>query len=327
MNPQQYLPSHPFTHTHAGSYMRWRLVHMSYIHAEIDRYNCMHMQSCSSGLIWRRSGVKDFFQSKRVLTSGTSLSSVMKTIRKLFELKAKEPHEHLGDDRPGRVSPSFFFFSPQLLLSLQAWENNKWRAEFVSARLRKIRYHVLLSVWCQALWVVPECLIPSRLRWRRQSEGGGVQPEFTSTARNQLSFPHLHQRCLSIYLLFCSLFSPPDFSSSCVTQCSPFRATSPFGVCYSAEPKPKPSSRGRPRPVPESHTDIQLDTLFASSSSRCQWICDQEHVFRSTSRWSRAISRVGGTNHEVSLRLLRCRLSHVTDLQGKRTSFVSCGWV
>lgn len=110
MNPQQYLPSHPFTHTHAGSYMRWRLVHMSYIHAEIDRYNCMHMQSCSSGLIWRRSGVKDFFQSKRVLTSGTSLSSVMKTIRKLFELKAKEPHEHLGDDRPGRVSPSFFFF-------------------------------------------------------------------------------------------------------------------------------------------------------------------------------------------------------------------------
>lgn len=220
MNPQQYLPSHPFTHTHAGSYMRWRLVHMSYIHAEIDRYNCMHMQSCSSGLIWRRSGVKDFFQSKRVLTSGTSLSSVMKTIRKLFELKAKEPHEHLGDDRPGRVSPSFFFFSAQLLLSLQAWENNKWRAEFVSARLRKIRYHVLLSVWCQALWVVPECLIPSRLRWRRQSEGGGVQPEFTSTARNQLSFPHLHQRCLSIYLLFCSLFSPRLLVKLCNTVLS-----------------------------------------------------------------------------------------------------------
>lgn len=185
-----------------GSYMRWRLVHMSYIHAEIDRYNCMHMQSCSSGLIWRRSRVKDFFQSKRVLTSGTSLSSVMKTIRKLFELKAKEPHEHLGDDWPGRVSPSFFF-SAQLLLSLQAWENNKWRAEFVSARLRKIRYHVLLSVWCQALWVVPECLIPSRLRWRRQSEGGGFSQSSRPQPLTSSHFPIF----ISAVSLFTSYFA------------------------------------------------------------------------------------------------------------------------
>lgn len=38
---------------------------MSYTHAEIDRYNCMHMQSCCLSLIRRGSGVKDFSQSKR----------------------------------------------------------------------------------------------------------------------------------------------------------------------------------------------------------------------------------------------------------------------
>lgn len=154
--------------------------------------------------------------------------------------------------------------------------------------------------------------------------GGGFSQSSRPQPVTSSHFP-IFISAVSLFTSYFALCFPPDFSSSCVTQCSPFRATSPFGVCYSAEPKPKPSPRGRPRPVPESHSDIQLDTLFASSSSRCQWICDQEHVFRSTSRWSRAISRVGGTNHEVSLRLLRCRLSHVTDLQGKRTSFVSCG--
>lgn len=102
-------PSH--SHTHTGSYIRWRLVHMSYIHAEIDRYNCMHMQSCSFSLIWRHSGVKDFFQSKGVLTRGTSLSSVMKTICKLFELKVKELREHLGADCRRVFLPLRNFFS------------------------------------------------------------------------------------------------------------------------------------------------------------------------------------------------------------------------
>ena len=104
----------------------------------------------------------------------------------------------------GSRLPESFSFSAQLLLSLQAWENNKWRAEFVSARLRKIRYHVLLSVWCQALWVVPECLIPLRLRWRPPERG-----EFSQSSRLQpltsSHFPPLHQ--LSIYLLFSSPLS------------------------------------------------------------------------------------------------------------------------
>lgn len=62
----QHNPSLTVSHTHTFwiIYIRWRLVHMSYIHAEIDRYNCMHMQSCSFSLIWRHSRVKDFFQSK-----------------------------------------------------------------------------------------------------------------------------------------------------------------------------------------------------------------------------------------------------------------------
>lgn len=80
----------------------------------------------------------------------------------------------------------------------------------------------------------------------RQSEG--VQPEFTSTATNQLSFPPLHQLCLFIYLLFSPpslCFPSPDFSSSCVTQFSQRWATSPL-VCVTQQSRAKPAASPSP---------------------------------------------------------------------------------
>lgn len=188
----------------------------------------------------------------------------MKTICKIFELKLKGLHEHLGADCQ-RV-----FLSVQLLRSLQAWENKKWRVEFVSARLRKIRYHVLLSVWCQALWVVPECLIPLRLQrrpqmWQRFNQSSRLQPLTGS------HFPLF----ISSVSLFTSYFSPPslfylsDFSSSCVTLCSQRWLTSP--LVYVTLRSQSQTRRGG-LAQSQRHSDIQLDTLFASSSNRCQFV-------------------------------------------------------
>ncbi len=86
-NTIPHTPSDSHTHTHTESHIQWR--HMSYVHAEIDRYNCMHMQSCSSSLIWRHLGVKDFFQSKSALTRGTSSSSVRKNNLQIIWIKSE----------------------------------------------------------------------------------------------------------------------------------------------------------------------------------------------------------------------------------------------
>ncbi len=109
----------------------------------------------------------------------------------------------------------------------------------------------------------------------RQSEA--VQPEFTATSPNQLSFPR-SSSAPSLYLplifLSPSLFSLSDFSSGCVTQCS---------------------ARGTASPSP-SVTHISSETLcFASSSNRrpSTLTSDQEHVFQSTFSCSRVINGGG----------------------------------
>lgn len=176
----------------------------------------------------------------------------------------KELHEHLGADCQ-RV-----FLSVQLLRSLQAWENKKWRVEFVSARLRKIRYHVLLSVWCQALWVVPECLIPLRLQWRPQmwewfNQSSHLQPLTGS------HFP-LFISPVSLFTSYCSLplsvLPLRLLIKLCNTVLSALTDIS-VGLCYSAEPN---QTRGDGLAQSQRHSDIQLDTLFASSSNRCPFV-------------------------------------------------------
>lgn len=244
----------------------------------------------------------------------------MKTICKIFELKLKGLHEHLGADCQ-RV-----FLSVQLLRSLQAWENKKWRVEFVSARLRKIRYHVLLSVWCQALWVVPECLIPLRLQrrpqmWQRFNQSSRLQPLTGS------HFPLF----ISSVSLFTSYFSPPLsllplrlLIKLCNTVLSALTDVS-VGLCYSTEPKPNPP--GRPRPVPASlrYSARHFVCVFIKSLS----ICDQEHVFQSTFCRSRVIIRGSRTNYMVSFQIWICSWSHVAHSHRKwqLTFYVSCGWV
>ncbi|KAM7375166.1 hypothetical protein PAMA_014312 [Pampus argenteus] len=58
-----------------------------------------------------------------------------------------------------------------------------------------------------------------------------------------------------------------------------------FIVRYSVEPS---QTRRTASPLSQRASDLQLDTLFASSSNRCQYtlICDQEHVVPSTFRWT-----------------------------------------
>lgn len=66
----------------------------------------------------------------------------------------------------------------------------------------------------------------------------GVQPEFMSTATNQLSLPSLHQ-CY-VYLLLLSpllLFAFSDLSSTCVTQSFSVLSDISFSERYSAEPR------------------------------------------------------------------------------------------
>lgn len=190
--------------TRSQTCARWRLVHMSYTHAEIDSYNCMHMQSSSFSLIWRHLRVKDFFQSKPRSCDNENVS-----------IPRRKNNLHVRWIRSERTSRTSgirrvrSFFPRPKLLSLQEWENNKQREEFVSAALRKIRYHVLLSVWCQPLGVVPECLIPLRLQRRPPERGGSARVHF-----------YIPKPALTIYLSFLSplsLFASSDFSSSGLT--------------------------------------------------------------------------------------------------------------
>lgn len=161
-----------------------------------------------------------------------------------------------------RLPATFLFRARNFFSRLQAWENNKWRAEFVSARLRKIRYHVLLSVWCQALGVVPECLMPLRLRRRPPGRGRFSQSSRHATATNQHSLPRLHQLCLYLPLIFLSpsLFSPLWLLIKlCNTVLSALSDVS-LSACYSAEP-----SQTREDGLAQSQrpSEPQLDTLFS----------------------------------------------------------------
>lgn len=139
--------------------------HVLYSHRDWQ----IQLHAHAFGIIWRHSWVKDFVQSK---TKSSDKGNVF-ILRHENNLQIIWIKSEGTAGTSGRRVPESFLFRAQLLLSLQAWENNKWRAEFVSARLRKIRYHVLLSVWCQALWVVPECLVPLRLQRRPPKRRGG----------------------------------------------------------------------------------------------------------------------------------------------------------
>lgn len=189
----------------------------------------------------------------------------------------------------------------------------------MSAPLRKIRYHVLLSVWCQALWVVPERLNPLRLQWRPQVSERFNQSSHLEPLTGSRS-PPLHQLRLSIYLLFLSLsllyFS--GFSSGCVTQFSERWLTSP--LAYVAQRSQSQNPAGQPRPVPASlrYSARHFVCIFIKSLS----ICDQEHVFQATLRRSRVITRGGRTNLTVSFQLWKCSWSHGTLTQRKTMNFL-----
>lgn len=86
-------------------------------------------------------------------------------INKLSKWKAKAILAHICSWSPPFHSTTLFFFF------LQPWENNNG-VEFVSAQLRKIRYHVFPSARCQPLSFEPERIIPV------QHPKKGVQPKF-----------------------------------------------------------------------------------------------------------------------------------------------------
>lgn len=148
------------------SHTRWiintlsRPVHMSYIHAGIDRHNCTHMRSSAFSSIRSHSKVKDFLENSD--KGNVFIRRHENKSWKLRELKAKETP---------RTSGEFFIAGETSPPSSTRHEKISWRDEFVSVQLRKIRYHVLVSVWCQPLGLVPECLVPLRWQW-----GGGGSP-------------------------------------------------------------------------------------------------------------------------------------------------------
>lgn len=71
---------------------------------------------------------------------------------------------------------------------LQPWANNNG-VEFVSARLRKIRYHVFPSAWCQPLRFEPKRIIPVQ-----HPKRGSAKVQMSATTK-QLS--------LSLFFSFC----------------------------------------------------------------------------------------------------------------------------
>lgn len=83
--------------------------------------------------------------------------------KQIIQMKSKShPCPHLLMESSIPQHNSFF---------LQPWENNNG-VEFVSAQLRKIRYHVFPSARCQPLSFEPERIIPV------QHPKKGVQPKF-----------------------------------------------------------------------------------------------------------------------------------------------------
>ena len=123
--------------------------------------------------------------------------------------------------------------------------------------------------------------------------GGGGQPECTSTATNQLSRPPLFISCVFLYAS--NPPSPPPVLSSCVTSPSVCDHESSGRAKKPRNPRDGLAQSQRP-------SDLQRDTLFASSSDRGEWAepSDQEHVAHAASRRSGLISGGGRRNFKMS---------------------------
>lgn len=269
---------------------------MSYIHAEIDSYNCMHMQTCSLSLIWKQLG-------------GQGVLSIK-------ESSDKENVFILHHENKLLKSKGTAWTSGSRVTSLLTTGMRKIRSG--ELRRMKIRYHVLLSVGCKALRVVPECLIPLRLQrrpqaWERFIQSSRLHPRTGSHP------PPLHQLCLSINPLIFLSPSPfylADFSSSCVTQCFQRWLTSPL-VCVTLQSQSQTRRDGLTQS--RHHSDIQLDTLFASSSNRSRFVirnmCFRAHFA------GQVIFRGSSTNYAVGFQLQTCSWSHVAHSHRKWHTF------
>lgn len=126
----------------------------------------------------------------------------------------------------------------------------------------------------------------------------GVQPEFTSTATNQLSLRSLHQLQLSA-TLFTSYFSPPPPLSVFLliqlrnTVFSVLSNVS-FIVLSRVEPNPRDGLAQSQRPLRSSARHFVC--VFIKIAVNGLLICDQEHVLQSTFCWSGVIHRGDRTN-------------------------------
>lgn len=124
---------------------------------QIDRFNCMHMLTSPLCSIWWLRSVRLPFR----LHFPEHLHSPHQD-KQIIQMKSKShPCPHLLME---------CLHSTAQLPFLQPWENNNG-VEFVSAWLRKIRYHVFPSAWCQLLRFEPERIIPFSIL-------KGVQPKF-----------------------------------------------------------------------------------------------------------------------------------------------------
>lgn len=178
----------------ARTHPAWRPVHMSYVLAETDRYNCTHMETCSLSLIWRHFvGVEgqEFFQSNSSDMGNIFILCHENNLQNIW-IKRGLP-EHL------RLS----------LFSLLRWAESR---VCVSAA----QENKTLVFWCRRLWNVPEHVITES-----GVEPGSSRVQFCSLY--QLLFPRVRQLCLfgNFYLIkLCNAAFPAlsDVPAGCQTR-------------------------------------------------------------------------------------------------------------